>query len=123
MENYQTDQSFQKQYEKYVKQVTPTHNLALQMLHAFVTGGAICTVGQIILNVAKSNGLDDAAAGSVCAILLVLASALLTGFNIYPSLVKWGGAASSGAPLTDSSGRSFSPTAQVVSERDTVRFG
>ena len=25
MENYQTDQSFQKQYEKYVKQVTPTH--------------------------------------------------------------------------------------------------
>ena len=91
MEKYQTDQSFQKQYEKYVKQVTPTHNLALQMLHAFVTGGAICTVGQIILNVAKSNGLDDAAAGSVCAILLVLASALLTGFNIYPSLVKWGG--------------------------------
>ena len=72
--------------------MTPTHNLALQMLHAFVTGGAICTVGQIILNVAKSNGLDDAAAGSVCAILLVLASALLTGFNIYPSLVKWGGA-------------------------------
>lgn len=90
MEKYQADQSFQKQYEKYVKQVTPTHNLALQMLHAFVTGGIICTVGQIILNVAKSNGLDDAAAGSVCAILLVLASALLTGFNLYPSLVKWG---------------------------------
>ena len=55
MEKYQADQSFQKQYEKYVKQVTPTHNLALQMLHAFVTGGAICTVGQIILNVATSN--------------------------------------------------------------------
>ena len=35
MEKYQADQSFQKQYEKYVKQVTPTHNLALQMLHAF----------------------------------------------------------------------------------------
>ena len=69
MEKYQADQSFQKQYEKYVKQVTPTHNLALQMLHAFVTGGIICTVGQIILNVAKLNGLDDAAAGSVCAIL------------------------------------------------------
>ena len=81
MEKYQTDQSFQKQYEKYVKQVTPTHNLALQMLHAFVTGGAICTVGQIILNVAKSNGLDDAAAGSVCAILLVLALLPHTGLT------------------------------------------
>ena len=34
MEKYQADQSFQKQYEKYVKQVTPTHNLALQMLQS-----------------------------------------------------------------------------------------
>ena len=27
-----------KDYEKYVKQVTPTHNLGLQMLKAFITG-------------------------------------------------------------------------------------
>lgn len=26
-------------YNEYVKQVTPTHNLALKMLKAFVTGG------------------------------------------------------------------------------------
>ena len=32
----------QKQdYEKYVKQVTPTHNLGLQMLKAFIVGGII----------------------------------------------------------------------------------
>ena len=72
MEKYQADQSFQKQYEKYVKQVTPTHNLALQMLHAFVTGGIICTVGQIILNVAKLNGLDDAAAGMTKSMNIVM---------------------------------------------------
>ena len=31
----------QKEYEQYVKEVTPTHNLWLQMLKAFITGGVI----------------------------------------------------------------------------------
>ena len=38
-------------YNEYVKQVTPTHNLALKMLNAFVTGGIICCIGQVILPV------------------------------------------------------------------------
>ena len=29
----------QKKYNDYVKQITPTHNLWLNMLKAFVTGG------------------------------------------------------------------------------------
>lgn len=82
-----------KEYEKYVKQVTPTHNLGLQMLKAFVTGGIICTVGQFILNYCTNTmGMDQETAGSWCALILVLISVLLTGFNLYPRLVKWGGA-------------------------------
>ena len=38
-----------KKYQDYVKQVTPTHNLAKQMFNAFICGGIICTVGQFIL--------------------------------------------------------------------------
>ena len=40
----------QKEYEQYVKEMTPTHNLWLQMLKAFITGGIICCIGQFILN-------------------------------------------------------------------------
>ena len=47
----------QEQYERYVKQVTPTHNLWLQMIKAFVTGGIICCLGQFILDYAGSLGL------------------------------------------------------------------
>ena len=36
----------QQEYEQYVKEVTPTHNLWLQMAKAFVTGGIICCIGQ-----------------------------------------------------------------------------
>ena len=42
----------QQQYEKYVKQITPTHSLGLNMLKAFLTGGLICMFGQLILHTA-----------------------------------------------------------------------
>lgn len=86
------DEQKKKQYQEYVKRVTPTHSLPRQMLHAFITGGIICVIGQGILNYAGSMGLDKETAGSVCSLLLVLASVLLTGFGIYPAIVKWGGA-------------------------------
>lgn len=82
-----------QEYAEYVKEVTPKNNLFLQMVKAFLVGGIICMIGQAILNVAQQNyGLDKDTAGSWCAMLLVLASAILTGFNLYQKLVKFGGA-------------------------------
>ena len=87
------DEQKKQEYAEYVKKVTPKNNLAPQMAKAFVVGGLICVVGQVILNVAKQEfGLDKDTAGSWCAMLLVLASALLTGFNLYQKLVKFAGA-------------------------------
>lgn len=85
-------QKQQEKYNEYVKQVTPTHNLWINMAKAFVTGGIICVVGQIILNTCAGYGLDKTTSGSWCCLILILFSVLLTGFNIYPSLANWGGA-------------------------------
>lgn len=81
-----------QQYNEYVKQVTPTHSLPLEMGKAFLTGGVICMLGQFILNTAMNMGLDKDTAGTWCSVLLVLTSIILTGFNIYPAIAKWGGA-------------------------------
>lgn len=82
----------QEEYNDYVKQVTPTRNLFLQMCKAFVTGGIICTIGQFILNICENYGLDKDVSGGWCSMLLILFSIILTGFNIYPGIAKWGGA-------------------------------
>lgn len=81
----------EKEYQEYVKEITPTHNLWLQMLKAFLVGGIICCIGQFILNYAEGMGLDKDTAGSWCSLILVFLSVLLTGLNIYPSIVKFGG--------------------------------
>ena len=58
MSDNNLSQKKQKQYEEYVKAVTPVHSLPLNMCKAFFTGGVICVVGQVILNYADTLGLD-----------------------------------------------------------------
>lgn len=82
----------QKQYEKYVKKVTPVHNLWLNMCKAFFTGGVICMLGQFILNYAGSLGLNKDTSGSWCSLILILLSVILTGCNLYSKIGKFGGA-------------------------------
>lgn len=81
-----------KEYQKYVKEITPTHSLPLEMGKAFLTGGIICLLGQLLQNAGMALGLEQEEAGTWCSILLVLVSVLLTGFGIYPLIAKWGGA-------------------------------
>lgn len=87
------DQKNIKQYQDYVKGISPKTNLPLQLGKAFVMGGAICCLGQFIVNTGVTRfSLDKDTAASWCSVILILLSALLTGFNIYGKLVKWGGA-------------------------------
>lgn len=82
-----------EEYQEYVKQNSPKTNLPLQMGKAFIMGGAICCIGQFIVNVASDSfGLDKDIAASWCSMILILLSAVFTGFNLYGKLVKWGGA-------------------------------
>ena len=79
----------QKAYEKYVKKITPVHNLPLNMLKAFLTGGLICVLGQLILNTASSIGADKETAGNWCSLLLIFISVILTGLNVYSKIGKF----------------------------------
>jgi len=90
--NQAKKQARDKKYNDYVKQVTPTHNLFLNMMKAFLVGGLICVLGQLLLNYFTSGGLDKETAGSWCSLLLVALSVLLTGLNLYPKLAKFAGA-------------------------------
>ena len=85
-------QKKQKEYEEYVKQVTPTHSLPLNMARAFLIGGLICMLGQWIMNMCQAYGLGRQISASWTSGILILLSVLLTGLNIYPKLAKFAGA-------------------------------
>ena len=71
-----------KQYNDYVEKVTPKNNCPLNCVKAFITGGAICTVGQIISAILKNTGMEKDEVALWVTVSLVFASIVLTGFNI-----------------------------------------
>lgn len=81
-----------KDYESYVKEVTPTTSLVKNMFFAFVTGGLICLLGQILINFFMYIGLEKDTAINYETLILVFLSVLLTGLNIYQKIAKHGGA-------------------------------
>ena len=109
-------------YKDYVKQVTPKNNLGLQMLKAFFVGGTICLIGQVILNFCEKIGVDKELAGSYCSLILVLASVVLTGLNIYPSIANFGGAGAL-VPITGFANSVAAPAIEYKAEGQVFGIG
>lgn len=112
----------QKAYEDYVKQKTPVHNLPINMLKAFVTGGTICVIGQGVLGYCEKLGLDKDVASGWCAMILVLLSAVLTGMNLYPRIAKWGGAGAL-VPITGFANSVAAPAIEYKKEGQVMGIG
>lgn len=66
-----------KRYNDYVKQVTPKHNCLLNMLKAFVSGGFICTIGQMFSDWYGSMGLMKDEVSGYTTLSLILISVIL----------------------------------------------
>lgn len=111
-----------QEYNDYVSQVTPTHNLFLNMAKAFLTGGIICTIGQAIMNIAMSNGLDKETAGGYVTLVLILLSIVLTGFNLFGSIAKFGGAGAL-VPITGFANSVASPAIEFKKEGQVFGIG
>ena len=106
----------QKVYENYVKERTPTKNLFLQMLKAFLTGGTICLIGQIISDsLSKWLELPKDTATQWSTLILILFSVILTGFGVYRRLVSFGGAGAL-VPITGFANSVASPAIEYVPE-------
>ena len=121
-DNRNKQQERNQRYNEYVKRVTPTHNLFLNMAKAFLAGGLICVLGQFLLNYGKSMGLDKEMAGSWCSLILVALSVILTGFNIYPGIAKFGGAGAL-VPITGFANSVAAPAIEFQKEGQVFGIG
>jgi stage V sporulation protein AC len=122
MEKTKKQKQIEQEYAKKVKEYTPTHSLPKEMLKAFFVGGIICTIGQGITKTAMDYGLNKDDAGTVCTIVLVLISVILTGFNIYPRIAKFGGAGAL-VPITGFANSVAAPAIEFQKEGQVFGIG
>ncbi len=104
-----------EEYQRYVAQKAQKSPIVKDTACAFLIGGGICVIGQAILNLAKGQGLDQTAAGTVTTICLVGLSALLTGLNLYNKLARFGGAGTL-VPVTGFANAVVSPAIDFKAE-------
>ena len=111
-----------QEYQQYVKQKAPKSPLLKDTVLAFVVGGAICVVGQLILNGWTAAGLEEKTAGTATSCTLVFLSALLTGLNLYNKLARFGGAGTL-VPITGFANAMVSPALEFKSEGMILGLG
>ena len=104
-----------KEYQKMTEQKSPNSPLFKNMIWAFLVGGAICTIGQVILNIFKYYGLDELDASSATSVTLIFLGALFTGLKIYDNLAKHAGAGTL-VPITGFANSIVSPALEYKSE-------
>ena len=115
-------QTKEEAYNEYVKRVTPKSNLLLNMVKAFIVGGIICTIGQFISTLFMNNGLDKDTANSWTLVILIVATVILTGFNIFPKIAKFGGAGAL-VPITGFANSVVSPAIEYKKEGQVFGIG
>lgn len=110
-------------YQELVEQVTPKYNKPRNCIRAFLTGGVICTLGEGIRKMMMGPfGMKEEMAASVVTLVLILLSVLATGFNLYPTIAKFGGAGSL-VPITGFANSVASPAIEYKKEGHVFGIG
>ena len=105
----------QQEYAALVKQRAGKSPLGRDMAWAFLVGGAICALGQYLLNLYQRLGLDQDGAGAAASITLIGAAALLTGLGWFDKLAKRAGAGTL-VPITGFANAIVSPALEFKTE-------
>lgn len=110
------------EYNEYVKQKTPNSTLFKDCIFAFLIGGLICCLGQLLLDLYKKAGLSDDIAATAVSITLIFLSALLTGLDIYPKIAKFAGAGTI-VPITGFANSVVAPALESKTEGYVLGVG
>ncbi|HBR04019.1 MAG TPA: stage V sporulation protein AC [Ruminiclostridium sp.] len=103
------------EYQKMVDKKAPGSHIARNIFAAFITGGIICSIGQVVLMIAENFGADKDTAAAVTSITMIFLGAFLTGINVYDEIAKFGGAGAS-VPITGFSNSIVSPAMEFKKE-------
>ncbi len=104
-----------KEYQQYVKQRSAKSPLLKNLIIAFVIGGAICCVGQLLHDLYSSLGLDLEDAGTATSVSLVFLSAFFTALGLYHKLARFAGAGTL-VPITGFANAVVSPAIDFHAE-------
>lgn len=104
-----------EEYGKLVGEFSPKSPTGKNTVLAFLIGGAICTLGQGIMNGWMAAGFEKQDAGTFTSVTLIFLAQLLTALNLYNKLARFAGAGTL-VPITGFANAVASPAIDFKSE-------
>ncbi len=103
------------EYERLVNAKAKPSPIGKNLLWAFLVGGGISTLGQLLMNLYSGWGLDQDQAGTAVSVTLIFLAALFTGLGWFDKLAKHAGAGTL-VPITGFANAVVSPALEFRSE-------
>jgi len=110
------------QYKDYVEEKAKKSPIFKDVLLAFISGGVICIIGQIIMNIFLYYNVEKESAAAFTSIILIFIGAFLTSINVYSTIGKYCGAGSA-IPITGFSNSIVSPAIEFKTEGRILGLG
>ncbi len=104
-----------KDYNKLADSMAKKSPIIKNTAFAFVIGGIICAIGQILSDLYSSFGMSDKESGAWVTVTLISLSAILTAIGLYDKIAKVGGAGTL-VPVTGFANSIVSPAMEFVPE-------
>ena len=112
-----------KQYSQMVKKQSPPSPKLKDCTAAFLVGGIICVIGQLLSELyLKTVGLDEERAKIAVTISLIFLSALLTALKLFSKIAKFAGAGTL-VPITGFANAVVSPAIEFKAEGFVLGLG
>ena len=105
-----------KTYKKYVAAHAPASPVIKDCIAAFLSGGAVCSIGQIMLTLYRDVlGMAQKDAGTLTSVTLIFIAALLSGLGLFEKIAKRAGGGTL-VPITGFANSVVSPAIDSKSE-------
>ena len=104
-----------QEYAQLTKQKTPGSPVVKNCMKAFIIGGFICVIGQIVKNLWSITALDEQGVSSMTCVSMIFLGSFLTGLGIYDKIAKHAGAGTL-VPITGFANAVASPAMEFKAE-------
>ncbi len=105
----------EQEYEQMQKKAVPKSPVLKNCTFAFLIGGFICMLGEIVVQLSMKMGLDQQTARMLSSISLIAISVLLTALQVFDNIAKFAGAGTI-VPITGFANSIASPAIEFKSE-------
>ncbi|MBQ4128836.1 MAG: stage V sporulation protein AC [Ruminococcus sp.] len=104
-----------QKYSKMVEKETTNSPIVKDCIKAFLIGGAICTLGQVLTNLYMKADMGKTQAQTLTSVTLILFGVVLTALHLYEKIAKHAGAGTL-VPITGFANSMCSPAIEFKSE-------